>query len=52
MIQRTNQIKENLGYLETAWKAVADSAKWAWDSMLDIGREASLIKNLRCSPSN
>lgn len=25
MIQRTNQIKENLGYLETAWKAVADS---------------------------
>ncbi|CDK47204.1 Phage tail length tape-measure protein 1 [Escherichia coli IS1] len=44
MIQRTNQIKENLGYLETAWKAVADSAKWAWDSMLDIGREAPLIK--------
>ncbi|MDN0920964.1 phage tail tape measure protein [Escherichia coli] len=38
MIQRTNQIKENLGYLETAWKAVADSAKWAWDSMLDTER--------------
>ncbi len=33
MIQRTNQIKENLRYVkETAWKAVADSAKWAWDS--------------------
>ncbi|EHT5008293.1 phage tail tape measure protein [Escherichia coli] len=46
MIQRTNQIKENLGYLETAWKAVADSAKWAWDSMLDIGREASLDQKI------
>ena len=41
-----NQIKENLGYLETAWKAVADSAKWAWDSMLDIGREASLDQKI------
>ncbi|HAX2413923.1 TPA: phage tail tape measure protein, partial [Escherichia coli] len=46
MIQRTNQIKENLGYLETAWKAVADSAKWAWDSMLDIGREAYLDQKI------
>ena len=46
MIQRTNQIKENLGYLETAWKAVADSAKWAWDSMLDIGREVSLDQKI------
>ena len=46
MIQRTNQIKENLGYLETAWKAVADSAKWAWDSMLDIGRGASLDQKI------
>ncbi|HCP1036437.1 TPA: phage tail tape measure protein [Escherichia coli] len=34
------------GYLETAWKAVADSAKWAWDSMLDIGREASLDQKI------
>ncbi|EFU0752427.1 phage tail tape measure protein, partial [Escherichia coli] len=46
MIQRTNQIKENLGYLETAWKAVAESAKWAWDSMLDIGRDASLDQKI------
>ena len=27
MIQRTNQIKENLGYLETAWKAVGAQIK-------------------------
>ncbi|WP_409514145.1 phage tail length tape measure family protein [Escherichia coli] len=47
MIQRTNQIKENLGYLETAWKAVADSAKWAWDSMLDIGREVSIDQKIQ-----
>ncbi len=25
-------------------ETVADSAKWAWDSMLDIGRETPLIK--------
>lgn len=46
MVQRSNQIKENLGYLEFAWKAVADSAKWAWDSMLDVGREVSIDQKI------
>ncbi|EMR0736722.1 phage tail tape measure protein [Citrobacter braakii] len=46
MLQRSSQIKENLGYLEFAWKAVADSAKWAWDSMLDIGREVSIDQKI------
>ena len=30
--------KRNLGYLERAWKAVADSASSAWDAMLGLGR--------------
>ncbi|HDX8949521.1 TPA: phage tail length tape measure family protein [Klebsiella oxytoca] len=47
MIQRANQIKENLGYLETAWNAVAKAAGWAWDSMLAVGREASIEQKIQ-----
>ncbi|WP_373887569.1 phage tail length tape measure family protein [Citrobacter sedlakii] len=47
MIQRSNQIKENLGYLESAWNAVAKAAGWAWDSMLDVGREVSIEKKIQ-----
>ena len=36
---RTGKIEENLGYLERAWRAVSKTAKEAWDSMLDVGRE-------------
>ena len=38
MKTRTEQIKGNLGALETAWNATGYAAKWAWDRMLDIGR--------------
>lgn len=44
--QRSGEIKENLGTLQTAWNAVADAAKWAWDSMLDIGREVSIDQKI------
>jgi lambda family phage tail tape measure protein len=37
--ERTGKIEENLGYLERAWRAVSSTAKEAWDSMLDAGRE-------------
>ncbi|MDL4445579.1 phage tail length tape measure family protein [Klebsiella michiganensis] len=47
MIQRANQIKDNLGYLETAWNAVAKAAGWAWDSMLAVGREASIEQKIQ-----
>lgn len=47
MIQRSNQIKENLGYLETAWNSVAKAAGWAWNSMLDIGREVSIEQKIQ-----
>ncbi len=44
--QRSGEIKDNLGTLQTAWNAVADAAKWAWDSMLDIGREVSIDQKI------
>lgn len=43
---RANSIKENLGYVETAWKSVAAVAKGAWDAFLDIGREDTLEQKL------
>ena len=38
MKTRTEQIKGNLGTLETAWMGLKDAAKWAWDSMMGLGR--------------
>ncbi|HCK4560155.1 TPA: phage tail tape measure protein [Pseudomonas aeruginosa] len=38
MDERASQIVENLGTLETAWKAIAGVAKGAWDEMLGVGR--------------
>ncbi|WP_078000587.1 phage tail tape measure protein, partial [Edwardsiella tarda] len=38
---RTAELRENLGALETAWKAVKNTASEAWDSMLDVGREGT-----------
>ncbi|WP_438333843.1 phage tail tape measure protein [Edwardsiella tarda] len=38
---RTAELRENLGTLETAWKAVKNTASEAWDSMLDVGREGT-----------
>ena len=41
-----SQIKQNLGFIETAWTGVKDSAKSAWDAMLGMGREKSLNDQL------
>ncbi|HBQ1987252.1 TPA: phage tail length tape measure family protein, partial [Klebsiella pneumoniae] len=46
LIQRSNDIKENLGLLEKAWDGVWGSAKKAWDAMFDIGREQTLADKL------
>lgn len=46
LTSRANKIVENLGYVEGAWKLVKDAAKDAWDSILDIGREATLEQKL------
>ncbi|EDX1477324.1 phage tail length tape measure family protein [Salmonella enterica subsp. enterica serovar Bonariensis] len=46
LIQRSNQIKESLGYLESAWNTLAGAAKGAWDAMLDIGREGTVQQKI------
>lgn len=46
LIQRSNQINENLDLLESAWDALGKSAKSAWDQMLNVGREKSLEQRL------
>jgi lambda family phage tail tape measure protein len=37
--QRSKKVQDNLGYLEVAWNGVAKAAKWAWDSMMNLGRD-------------
>ncbi|MFN7155085.1 MAG: phage tail length tape measure family protein [Acidovorax sp.] len=34
-------LEGRLGYVERAWRAVGDGAKWAWDQMLNVGRRGS-----------
>ncbi|MDP0699397.1 hypothetical protein Q8G19_27755, partial [Klebsiella pneumoniae] len=46
MKQRADQIQGNLGSLEQAWKWLGDAAKGAWDAMLDLGREKSIVQNM------
>jgi phage-related minor tail protein len=41
-----NQLKDNLGTLESAWDAIASAAKKAWDQMLGVGRAVSLEKQI------
>ena len=38
VIQRTRDVRDNLGTLETAWNWVKNAASGAWDAMLGIGR--------------
>lgn len=46
LTSRANKIVENLGYVEGAWLTVKNAAKSAWDSILDVGREATLDEKL------
>lgn len=41
-----NDIVENLGFLESAWKGVQDAAKKSWDAMLNIGRTKDLKQQI------
>ncbi|HHR6116715.1 TPA: phage tail tape measure protein [Providencia alcalifaciens] len=47
MQERSQQIKENLGYLESAWEGVKEMASSAWDAMLNIGRERTLDQQIK-----
>lgn len=46
MNTRMMDVHKNLGWLESAWDSLGDAAKWAWDRMLDIGREDSLDEKI------
>ncbi|EAQ9998804.1 phage tail tape measure protein [Salmonella enterica] len=46
MNKRMTDVHNNLGWVESAWNAVGDAAKWAWDRMLDIGREDTLDEKI------
>lgn len=46
MNKRAGDVHDNLGWMEKAWNAVGDAAKWAWDRMLDIGREDTLDEKI------
>ena len=43
---RTKEVSENLGYFQQRWRELAGAAKFAWDAMLDIGREDSVQEKI------
>ncbi|EJE9728299.1 phage tail tape measure protein [Salmonella enterica] len=47
MNKRMGDVHENLGWVERAWNSLGDAAKWAWDRMLDIGREKTLDEKIK-----
>ncbi|OYW72665.1 MAG: phage tail tape measure protein, partial [Pseudomonadales bacterium 32-42-5] len=44
--QRTNEINQNLGLIESAWKGIKNAASEAWDAILDVGRTDTLKDKL------
>jgi phage-related minor tail protein len=47
---RTNNMVQNLGYIEGAWKGVKNIARETWDAMLNVGRAnttADQIQDIR-----
>lgn len=46
LTKRADAVKSNLGYVESAWLSVKNAAKSAWDSFLDIGREATFEQKM------
>ena len=43
---RANDVRASLGSIERSWMAVSKAAKFAWDAMLDVGREESGQKKI------
>lgn len=43
---RTTDIKENLGIIETGWKAISGAAKLAIDAIVSVGRENTFAQQL------
>lgn len=46
MRDRAKTIKESLGYIEAGWAAIKRVAAGAWDSMLNVGRQATVADQL------
>ncbi|GGX32821.1 phage tail tape measure protein [Pigmentiphaga litoralis] len=42
----STKAKANLGTLESAWSSLGKIARWAWDGMLNIGRESTLTDTI------
>ena len=47
MEKKAKDVEASLGSLARAWNATAAAAKWAWDKMLDVGREDSLDEKVK-----
>jgi phage-related minor tail protein len=47
MEKKAKDVEASLGSLSRAWNATAAAAKWAWDKMLDVGREDSLDEKVK-----
>ena len=47
MSKKSKDVEASLGSLSRAWNSVASGAKWAWDKMLDVGRQESLDDKLK-----
>ena len=43
---RAQDVQQNLGYLESAWKGLGGAAKWAWDQMLNVGRDDTYAEQI------
>lgn len=46
---RLGKVQERLGSLERGWNAVAGAAKWAWDKMLNVGRQDTIGDQIAAS---
>jgi len=46
MARVADTMQGRLGYLERAWRGLGDSAKWAWDKMLGVGRDDTMLSQL------
>lgn len=44
--QRTQEIVNNLGIIERAWKSIKEGSSEAWDAVLDVGRKDTLYERL------
>lgn len=49
VIGRVGDVRQSLGWLESAWLGVKDAAKSAWDGMLSLGRDQSLIERIQAN---